>query len=506
MPPAKHMAFGSLCLMAALSAGIAHAQDENTVPRLESTDCATQALKDLNASCYTFYGQENWNDPNGQTIELPIGVIAPESSNGNDADSDPVIFFPGGPGYSILDNVDYIEQLRKDIGDRSLVVFDPRGFKHATPALECSDYANVSPYHNIIHTPALTASLDPMDRMQYITDEVSACYQKLDDEGVEIAQYNEWATSRDLDEIRNLLDYENVNIFGSSTGSGTALSYVRYYPDSVKSAILGWPWYTSLRNRAPLDEFYTLKRRFTDVLAMCVEDSEACREQVPAWFLAIDRTRRALDEKPFIAQVESEGEQETLYFDGAAFLDTLYLMLPQYYDLLPRIVSEVPEGNYSTLNDFFMIDQYQADTDPGGYAMGAFLAQACNDMGTNRPTPKDSMAAVQREPAIIGFEPIWLCAWWGEDGDVPPEHNDIVTADTPALAIHGQMDPCCGTRWSDELADTMPNLQAIEMQAMGHSPVNECRSTVINEFLGDPLAPIDTSCKNEVPLAEWQLE
>lgn len=499
-------ACSSLCLLAVFGTASTHAQSNDTdVPRLESTSCATQALKDLDASCYTFYGEENWESPNGNTIELPIGVIPPNSSTNNE-DNDPVIFFPGGPGYSILGNDEYIEQLRKDIGSRSLVVFDPRGFKHANPALECPDYAAVSPYHNIIHTPALTSSLDPMERMQHITNEVSACYQKLESEGIELAQYNERATARDLEKIQNLLDYDTVNIFGSSTGSGTALSYIRYNPDNVRSAILGWPWYTSLRNRAPLDEFYSLKRKFTDVLAMCVEDSAACREQVPAWFLAIDRTRRALDDKPFIAQVESDGEQKDLYFDGAVFLDTLYLMLPEYYARLPRIVTEVPEGNYSSLHDFFMIDQYQPDTEPGGYAMGAFLAQACNDMGTNRPTPKDSIAAVNREPAIIGFEPIWLCAWWGIDGDVPPEHSDIITADTPALAIHGQMDPCCDTRWSDELSETMPNLQAIELQAMGHSPVTECRSTVITAFLNDPNAEIDKSCRTEVALDDWQLE
>ena len=111
MPPNKHKALSSLCLMAALGAGMAHAQDkdEDTLPRLESTACATQALEDLNASCYTFYGQENWDDPNGNTVELPIGVIDPETETDADAESDPVVFFPGGPGYSILGNADYIE-------------------------------------------------------------------------------------------------------------------------------------------------------------------------------------------------------------------------------------------------------------------------------------------------------------------------------------------------------------------------------------------------------------
>ncbi|MDN6337197.1 MAG: alpha/beta hydrolase [Halomonas sp.] len=513
MIPTRHAAFGGLCLLAAFSSPPVLAQANNAdIPRMESASCPTQALKDLSAECYTFYGQENWDNPNGNIVELPVGVIPPESSEtaGSDESSSnnaPVAFFPGGPGHSALDKQEYLEQLRKDIGNRTLVVFDPRGFNHATPTLECPDYADVSPYHNIVHTPALTDSLDPMQRMKHITDEVSACYQKLESEGVEVAQYTESATSRDLEEIRQLLDYEAINIYGASTGSGTALSYLRYYPDSVKSAILGWPWYTALRNRAPLDEFYTLKGKFTDVLAMCAADSEACREQVPAPFLAIDRTRRALDDKPYTAEVSTEsGKEKTLYFDGAAFLDTLYLMLPQYYAMLPRIVSEVPEGDYSSLHEFFMIDQYQPDTKPGGYAMGAFLAQACNDMGTNRPTPQDSMAAVQQEPAIIGFEPIWLCAWWGTDGDVPPEHSDPVESDTPALAIHGQMDPCCGTRWSDELANTMPNVQAIELQGLGHSPVSECRSTVVNAFLNDPSAKIDKSCRTEVALDDWVLE
>ncbi|MFC0269607.1 alpha/beta hydrolase, partial [Kushneria aurantia] len=185
---------------------------------------------------------------------------------------------------------------------------------------------------------------------------------------------------------------------------------------------------------------------------------------------------------------------------------TLYLMLPQYYSMLPRIVTEIPEGDYSSLHEFFMIDSYQPETEAPNYAMGAFLAQACNDMGTNRPTPEDSIAAVQREPAVIGFEPIWLCAWWGVDGDVPPEHNDFVTSDTPALAIHGQMDPCCGTRWSEELANSMPNLQSIELQGMGHNPVTECRSSVIDAFLSNPRERVDKSCRNEVALDNWQLE
>ncbi len=467
---------GSFLLFMALATTSAHAQTPESaadVPRLDSSACATQALKALQAECYTFHGEENWESPNGNRIELPVAVIEPDTP-ASDAETPPVVFFPGGPGYSVIGNREYLEQLRKDIGNRTLVVMDHRGFLHAEPALRCPDYAAVSPYHNIIHTPAIASSLDPMARLDSITGVVADCYRTLDDQGIEVAQYNEYAVSRDVDEIRRLLDYDTIDAFGSSTGSGTVLSYMRYHPDSVRAAILGWPWFTSLRNRSPLDEFYTAKQTFTDVLSLCVANSARCREVLPAWFLAIDRTRRTLDARPFIAEVQgADGEARTLYFDGAAFLDTLYLMLPADYATLPSLIAHVREGNYTPLADFFRIDQYTTDPQAPNYALGYFLSHVCNDMGSNRPTPEDSTAAVQREPAILGFEPPWLCAWWGGDGDVPPEHSDPLESTKPALAIHGQMDPCCGTRWSEELAHTMPNLQFVEIQAKGHSPVTE---------------------------------
>ncbi|QEA39659.1 hypothetical protein FGL86_11660 [Pistricoccus aurantiacus] len=57
-----------------------------------------------------------------------------------------------------------------------------------------------------------------------------------------------------------------------------------------------------------------------------------------------------------------------------------------------------------------------------------------------------------------------------------------------------------------ELSKMMPNLQSIELQAMGHNPATECRSTVIDAFLAEPDAPVDTSCRTEVALEDWQLK
>lgn len=493
-----------LTLSTASLSALAQSSDDDRLPRLESTECATETLNELDAECYTFHGEENWDAPNGNSVALPVAVFQPEHAEGGEV---PVFFFPGGPGYSSLDNRGYLEQLLDDVGERTLVTMDHRGFIHAEPTLECPDYAAVSPYHNIIHTPAITASLDPMERLETIAPQVTACYDKLTDQGIDVTQYNQFSVSRDVDEIRRLLDYDTLDAFGSSTGSGTALSFIQYHPESVRAAIFGWPWFSHLRNRAPVDEFYTAKQTFTDVLARCVADEPACRELLPDWLQAIDRARRTLDGHPYVATVEErDGSEKRLYFDGAAFLDTLYLMLPAAYAELPSLLADIEAGDYSRLHDFFLLDDYNPDPSAPNYALGYFLSHVCSDMGSNRPTPADSIAAVQREPAVLGFEPPWLCAWWGDDGDVPAEHNDPPQTETPALAIHGQMDPCCGTRWSEHIAKGMPNLQFVEFQGLGHGPVNECRSTMIDAFLADPYARVDDSCKDEVALESWVIE
>ncbi|MBZ0330723.1 alpha/beta hydrolase [Halomonas sp. ANAO-440] len=494
----------SLALFIAHSTAYAQSSESDTIPRLESTECVTEALTELGADCYTFHGHENWDEPGDNRIQVPVAVIEPENG---EADEIPVFFFPGGPGYSSLGLRDYMEQLRKDIGNRTLVTMDHRGFIHSEPALECPDYAAVSPYHNIIHTPAITSSLKPMERLEAITSEVEACYQKLTEEGIDVAHYNQYAVARDVDEIRQLLEYDVIEAFGSSTGSGTVLSFIQYHPDSIRAAILGWPWFNHLRNRPPVDEFYTAKQTFTDTLALCAAEDEACREMLPNWMLALDRARRTLDSRPYMVDVGGDtGDGETLYFDGAAFLDTLYLMLPGSYAELPSLLADIQAGDYARLEEFFIIDAYDPEPEAPNYALGYFLAHVCNDMGTNRPTREDSIAAVQTEPAILGFEPPWVCGWWGEDGAVPAEHNDPPVSDTPALAIHGQMDPCCGTRWSEHVRKTMPNLQYVEFQGLGHNPVNECRSTMITAFLDDPNEPVDDSCRNEVALEPWVIE
>jgi pimeloyl-ACP methyl ester carboxylesterase len=316
--------------------------------------------------------------------------------------------------------------------------------------------------------------------------------------------------SRDVDEVRELLGFHNINIYGSSTGAGTVISYLRYYPESVRSIILGWPWFGEYRNRPAIDEFYTIKQMYTDILGLCVARDPHCRELIPAWYYEIDRARRVLDEKPYRKTVQTEdGETVTLSFDGVAFMGRTYRYFEDVYMKLPNVLARVQRDDYSALDGFFETDRWtevSADDSDNSTPYGYYLAHICGDMGTNRPTKEDVIAMLEREPALLGFEDNKICAWWGADGAVPPNHNDRFYSDVPGLSLHGQVDSCCGIRWGYYVAKTMPNLQLVELQGLGHGVPGECRSRLIASFLEDPYAQVDDSCKNDVPLGPWVLK
>ena len=503
--PALAIGWAPVCAFVLFLPHIASAQQTEPVPRLESADCVTGELVDANADCYLFFGQEDRDDPNGTIVELPVAVIAPDREGdvpSPDPKPDPLFFFPGGPGLSPMDNFDWI---RGDTGNRPLVLIDHRGFRYAKPTLVCPG-RTISPYQNEL-SPVMVASTDTMERLRLHAETVQRCYEKLVDEGIDVAKYNEYDIARDVDEIRQLLGYGKVNIYGYSTGAGSVLAYLRYYPDSVRAFVLGAPWFGEYRNRAAIDEFYTIKQMYTDILGLCVAEDPHCRELLPAWYYAIDRARRALDARPYIKTVQTEdGGTVTLTFDGVALIAKIYRRFSDIYMKLPNVLARVQRHDYSALDDFFGTDRWRqvsADDVDDRQPYGYYLAHICGDMGVNRPTEEDVVAMLEREPALVAFEDNKICAWWGVDGAVPPEHNDRFYSDAPGLSLHGQVDSCCTTRWGHYLARTMPNLQIVEFQALGHGLPGECRPQVISSFLNDPHTEVDDSCTDDVPLGPW---
>ena len=128
MMPTSRFTFGppSACIVRLGLHSSAHAQDEE-IPRLER-NCPTDAGQ-LEATCYTFMARK-LGRPSGRTTAAGGGsrMVPAKTSRLSSSPAVPVL---------LLGNQAYIEQLLKDVGERTLVTMDNRGFVHAEPSLAC---------------------------------------------------------------------------------------------------------------------------------------------------------------------------------------------------------------------------------------------------------------------------------------------------------------------------------------------------------------------------------
>src|SRR5262249_16708688 len=72
----------------------------------------------------------------------------------------------------------------------------------------------------------------------YPQERVKACLEELKDVA-DLTQYSTANTIEDAEEIRQWLGDDKINLMGSSSGTRAIEAYLRMYPGSIRSAIMG---------------------------------------------------------------------------------------------------------------------------------------------------------------------------------------------------------------------------------------------------------------------------
>jgi pimeloyl-ACP methyl ester carboxylesterase len=182
-------------------------------PRFEVGTCPKDVPKALvdakKARCGELIVQQNRSQPDGTQLRLAVVIV----SGAETPSKDPIVHLIGGPGGSLrsLGKVlagPFALELSKRT-DRDFVVFDQRGTGLSRPLLSCK-----------------------------FGEDLGACGARLALEGVDLASYNTEESAADVEDLRIALGYERLNLYGQSYGTSLALTVMRRFPTSVRSALL----------------------------------------------------------------------------------------------------------------------------------------------------------------------------------------------------------------------------------------------------------------------------
>lgn len=167
---------------------------------------------------------QNHTRPDGRTVDLHyLRFAATTNEPGVTA-----FYLEDGPGIAASRAVvgprfAFVQRLR---AAGEVVVVDQRGTYYSPPTLQCS-------------TPLgfpLDEAATPDSRADVLASYVRSCVREVSPEA-DVAAFNTRESARDLDELRQALGLDQINLVGVGYGSQLALEYARLFPDRVLSIV-----------------------------------------------------------------------------------------------------------------------------------------------------------------------------------------------------------------------------------------------------------------------------
>src|SRR5215213_1962535 len=314
----------------ALGLQAASAVRHTPVKTITLKDCDIQGLGP--AKCGTYEVFENRATRKGRMISLNV-VVFP--AKGDKREPDGWFYFAGGPGAAATEDARGIARAFAKLRERRDLVFvDQRGTGGSHP-LDCEFY-------------------NPNDLQSYLgyffpLEDVRKCRTELETKA-DLKLYTTVIAMDDINEVRAALGYDRINLFGGSYGTRAALTYLKRYPQRVRTA--------TLLGVSPPDHYlpgdYPLQteRALQGILSECVAD-EACNKAFPRIKDEAQSVLAQLIKGPVDVEVEKPNSKDLvkvqLSRDLAAEAIRYMLYNPVAASRIPLVLHLAAQGNYGPL-------------------------------------------------------------------------------------------------------------------------------------------------------------
>ena len=429
--------------------------------------------------CGKYEVYENRKAQNGRKIPLNIMVLPALSDKPS---PDPWFAIAGGPGQSSVEAYPLAGFTAKVRQQRDVVLVDQRGTGKSNP-LPCE-----------VRDPKIAQEVIGESM---VPEKVRACRAELEKKA-DLTLYTTSIAADDLDEVRQAMGYDKVNIFGGSYGTRAALVFLRLHGDHVRTITLeavAPPEY-----RIPLAFPKTTQNSVDQLIARCAADG-ACNKDFPDLKKEFQAIVDKLDKSPahFDVNNGAAGMQPVTLSRGmfvAALRPLLYI---------PRLVSEFPYMIHRAYQDDWSI-----------YAASVLLIRNAIDKQVDRgmslsvicaeDVPGTTEAMIQRDTAgtYLGDFQVRMyqkaCSEWVR-GTIPKDFYAPIRSAVPALLISGALDPATPPEASAQAAKDLSNSRVVVVKEGTHGTGSPCINGLISEFVAQgSAAGLDVSCVDQIHL------
>jgi pimeloyl-ACP methyl ester carboxylesterase len=450
------------------------------MPRLDLASCEIGGVTGP-AECGTLTVYEDREAHSGRTLDLYV-VVLPATDP--DPEADPIYVLTGGPGSAATGSAGGAS--RSPFRARRPYVFmDQRGTGRSN-GLHC-----------------LVGDDEPVDTFLgeiFDEDHIARCREELA-ERADLTRYTTPLAMDDLDDLRQALGHERINLWGTSYGTRAALVYLRRHGEHVRSAVLNASM--SLGQVMPMGMSADAEAAVRNVLDDCAT-AEPCASRFPDleddYRLAVEGASEPMSVTIMDPRTDQEVEAT---MQPAGFGEALRAMMYS-----PGATRDIPlflhraarEGNY---DGFAQFGAERAMAISRGAAAGLYLSVTCaedipfaNEAGEYEAA-RGTFLADSR--ARSHFD---ACRLWPR-GSVADDFHEYVVSDVPILIINGAHDPVTPPRWGADAAEHLSRSIHVIVPHGGHGwsglQNSTCVGRIREAFIETPTTDgLDLSCLSEI--------
>ena len=331
---------GALAVTALGSA--AHA----AAPRFEKTACVGDYKDvDLKVECGHLIVDETRGDPKSRRIKVAVAIVrAAQPKPG----VPPVFYLHGGPGGSALPGLPRTlasTTAREFIAaDQDWVFIDQRGGGQSVPNLDCPG----------------THLTDAGPPTEQDAQGIVACLKAFQAQGVNLSRYNAVEVAKDVQDLRQVLGYKQIDLFGGSYGTRIEAAIQTHQPQGIRAVVQDSPW--------PPEADWTVggpamvSTSIDIVMKKCAAVAE-CAKRYPD----LKAKLAVVAERWLAAPQTINGKTYTADDLGGYLMDASYFTA----GVLPRDLWKIIQGDVSPVQEFVENRDY--------YSEGQFMTHLCKE-------------------------------------------------------------------------------------------------------------------------------
>lgn len=445
-------------------------------------------------------------DPSGPTIQIAVAIL---KATGANPAPEPLVMLNGGPGQgsdgifaAFTDTSEY--SFAPLLERQDVILFDQRGTGRSDPSLLCPGDAIAAPSG----TPSANETPAPQPTVDTAEDQINLYVDCLDDwsDKIDLSAFNTKENAADVDSLRAVLGYTQVDLLGISYGTRLGLEIMRDYPETVRSVVFSSPLPPEVNLYS--GQIVAFDQALKKAFAGCEADRE-CNGDFPDLESEFSKAVADLNENPRDVTINdpSTGQSTVITVDGPTFMNAVYntLFIGPLIPAVAPLIFATANGNDKVIEQILPI----VVSTSVGIATGMFFAVDCQDMAAF--TGKDEVLQDIRQADVMPelMDPDFvnvqnatfdICQQAGFEASPAGEHEPI-TSDVPALIFTGEYDPITPPSYGEILNKNLSNSTLIEVPGVGHDQIStggKCVIGLAQDFLADPSGTLDSSCVQEL--------